>query len=119
MDRKADLVGRLPDDLDGNAGGARGPLSGIARIREGFGDEWERAPRQPQDQRRAVLVLDVGRLGLQDQAAPVGIDHDLPLAPLHLLAGVVASGPSLSVVLTLWLSMTAAEGDASRPTDRP
>src|SRR5215204_1154198 len=91
MDRKADLVGRLPDDLDGNAGGARGPLSGIARIREGFGDERERASRQPQDPRRAIPVLDVGWLGLQDEATPGGVDHDLPLAPLHLLAGVVAS----------------------------
>jgi hypothetical protein len=68
MDRKADLVGRLPDDLDGNAGGARGPLSGVALIREGFGGEREGALRQPQDPRRAVSVLDVGRLGLQDEA---------------------------------------------------
>ena len=37
----------------------------------------------------------------------------MPLAPVHLLGGVVAARPPFSVVLTLWVSMTAALGLAS------
>ena len=38
------------------------------------------------------------------------------LAPRYLLAGVAAPRPPFSVVLTLWLSMMAAPGMASRPS---
>ena len=41
--------------------------------------------------RRAVPVLNVGWLGFEDEAAPVCVHHDLPLAPLHLLARVIAA----------------------------
>ena len=39
MDGKADLVWRLADDLDGDAGCGRGPVAGVASIGERLGDE--------------------------------------------------------------------------------
>ena len=55
-------------------------------------------------------------MGLDDQAAAVGFDQRLTLAPVDLLARIVTARAAASVVLTLWLSMIAAEGLASRPT---
>ena len=49
------------------------------------------------------------------QQQPQGVDHDVALAPLDLLAGVVAPGPATSVVWTDWLSRMAALGVAARP----
>ena len=45
-----------------------------------------------------------------------GIDRDMALASLDLLGGIVAARPPFSVVLTLWVSMIAAVGLASRPS---
>ena len=44
-----------------------------------------------------------------------GVDRDVALAALDLLARVVAARPPFSVVLTLWVSMIAALGLGSRP----
>jgi len=44
------------------------------------------------------------------------IDSDMALAPVDLLAGIVTADPPFSVVFTLWLSMIAAVGLASRPS---
>ena len=44
------------------------------------------------------------------------VHYDVALAPRCLLADVVAPRPAFSVVLTLWLSMMAALGMASRPS---
>jgi hypothetical protein len=52
---------------------------------------------------------------LDDKAAAIGVDQRVALAPFDLLARIVTRGPPASVVLTLWLSMIAAEGLASRP----
>ena len=35
VDHEADLFGRLADDLDGDEGGTRRPVAGIARVVEG------------------------------------------------------------------------------------
>jgi len=45
-----------------------------------------------------------------------GIDRDMALATLDFLGGIVAARPPFSVVLTLWVSMMAAVGLASRPS---
>jgi hypothetical protein len=45
-----------------------------------------------------------------------GIDADMALATLDLLGGIVAARAPFSVVLTLWVSMMAAVGLASRPS---
>jgi ABC-type oligopeptide transport system substrate-binding subunit len=38
------------------------------------------------------------------------VDDDVPLAPIYLLAAVVAAWPPFSVVFTDWLSMIPALG---------
>jgi hypothetical protein len=49
------------------------------------------------------------------QQATVCVGHDVALAPMDLLCGVVAFElPFRSAVLTVWLSMMAAEGEASK-----
>ena len=69
-------------------------------------------------QRAAVAVLDVGGVhdGVQQQA--LRIDENVPLLALDLLACIVARRidrrPPFSALLTLWLSMIAAVGLASR-----
>jgi site-specific DNA recombinase len=90
VDRKPDLIGRLLDDLDGDAGRVGRPVSGKAHVGERLRDERERAARQAQDEWCAVPVLNVGGLGLQNEGAPIRVHHRLPLAPLHLLARTIA-----------------------------
>jgi hypothetical protein len=86
--RKANLVGRLSDDLDPHRGGPGLGLAGIAAVSERRGDDRERAPRQAQNHKGPIPILHVRRLRLQDQTTPVGVDHDLTLAALDLLAGI-------------------------------
>ena len=49
----------------------------------------------------------------------LGIDKNMPLLALDLLARIIAmrvdAVPPFSALFTLWLSMMAAVGDASRP----
>src|SRR5215210_2042922 len=91
MHRKANLVWRLSDDLDADRGRLGGSLAGIAAVGKCCGDERERAPRQAQDHTGTIPVLNVRRLGLQDQTASVSIDHHLALAAFDLLARIIAS----------------------------
>ena len=53
---------------------------------------------------------------IEHEGTPIRVDQRLALAALDLLAVIVAARPPLSVVLTLWLSSTAGDGEASRPT---
>lgn len=55
-------------------------------------------------------------MALQRQETAVGVDHGVTLAPLDLLACIIAAGPPASPVSVLWLSITAAVGLAPRPT---
>ena len=64
----------------------------------------------------AVGVLNIGGVDNDTQKQSQRIDGNMALAPLHLLGGIVAAGPPFSVVLTLWVSMMAALGLASRPS---
>ena len=93
-----------------------GPLVagvGIERDQEGEGAEQAR-----HQQRAAVAVLAVG--GVHDRAhqQALRIGMDVPLLAIDLLARIVAgridAGPPFSALLTLWLSMMAAVGLASR-----
>lgn len=66
----------------------------------------------------AITILDVGGMndGVHQQA--FGVDENVPLLALNLLARIVArrvdARPPFSALLTLWLSMIAALGEASR-----
>src|SRR5215212_8474678 len=72
---------------------------------------------EPRQQRHgAGAVLNIRRVGQDGEQEAERIDHDVALAASHLLAGIPAARPPLSVVLTLWLSMMAADGLASRPS---
>jgi hypothetical protein len=57
--------------------------------------------------------------GLEQQA--LGVDQDMTLLAPDLLATVIArrvnAAPPFSALLTLWLSMIAALGLASRPAN--
>jgi hypothetical protein len=64
----------------------------------------------------AVGVLDIGGMDKDTEQEAGGIDPDMALAALDLLGSVVAARPPFSVVLTLWVSMMAAVGLASRPS---
>lgn len=70
-------------------------------------------------QHTAIAVLHVGCVhdGVQQQA--LRVYQDMALLALNFLARVKArrvnAGPPFSALLTLWLSMTAVVGLASRP----
>jgi hypothetical protein len=70
MDRKANLTGRLSDDLDADRGGMGGSLPGIAAVGKHFDDERERALRQAQDDWRTIAALHVSRLGFRIRPHP-------------------------------------------------
>ena len=78
----------------------------------------EQAEQRAHQQHATVAVLDVGRVddGVQQQA--LGVYQDMALLALDLLArikaGRVDRDPPFSALLTLWLSMIAAVGLASR-----
>ena len=66
----------------------------------------------------SVSVLDVSRMDHNSQQQPYGIHDDVTLATHHLLTSIIATRPPFSVVLTDWLSMTAALGVHSLPSAR-
>src|SRR5918994_6508649 len=46
--------------------------------------------KERRDRRSPIAVLHVGGLRFEDESAPVHVDEGLPLAPLHVLASIVA-----------------------------
>ena len=63
----------------------------------------------------AVAILDIRRMDDRADQQSAGVGEDVSLAALDLLAGVDAARTSRLGVLTDWLSITPAEGLASRP----
>ena len=90
----------------------------VAAVGIELDQERKGAEQARHQQRPAVAVLDVGGVhdGVHQQA--LRIDEDVPLLALDLLARVVARRVNrrspFSALLTLWLSMIAAVGLASR-----
>ena len=84
-----------------------------------FQQERAQPEQRPHQQHAAVAVLDVGGVDDRLHQQALGVDQDVALLALDLLAGVVArrvdAAPPFSAPLTLWLSMIAAVGLASRP----
>lgn len=117
------MVGAL-DDREvpvpgfGHLCGGNRPL--VAAIGKDHLDEREqRAGRRVQHQGGTIAVLDIGAVDGDVQQQPERVDKDVVLDALDLLARVVADRverhPPFSAVRTLWLSITAAVGLASRP----
>ena len=83
-------------------------------------DEGEQATGSTQQQISAVAILHRGRMDHDVQEQAKRIDENVPLATRDLLARVVPlridRDPPFCAALALWLSMTAAEGLASRPS---
>ena len=115
---------RTLDDLDIHArhyfrDGAAKQRALIAAIGVEFHQERIHAEHGRHDQCAAVTILDIGGMndGMDQQA--LRIDENMPLLALDLLSRVVARrinrSPPFSALFTLWLSMTAAVGLASRP----
>ena len=70
-----------------------------------------------QHQFGSVAVLDTGSVDDDRQKQAKGVNYYMALAPTNLLAGIIAARPPFSVVLTDWLSIIAALGVGSRPSD--
>ena len=110
------------DDLQGQAPGserAPNPLDqrpGIAAVGPDLLEAVEPAANRLEHELGPVAILDVGRVDDDRQEQPEGIDQDVPLAAVDLFARVVTMDPPFSVVLTDWLSNTAAEGWRWRPS---
>ena len=80
--------------------------------------KWEQAEHRAHQKDTAVAVLDVGGVDNGKQQQALGIYQDMALLALDFLARIKAGridrGPPFSALLTLWLSMIAAVGLASR-----
>ena len=117
-----------PHDLDVHLSAGTGQaLLELRPLLARVGVELQQEGIQPQQRRHhqnlAIAILDIG--GMHDrvhqQALPV--DQDVPLLPLDLFATIEAwridAAPPFSGLLTLWLSMMAAVGLASRSACSP
>ena len=100
-------------------GGQRGARPLISGVGEDAQDEREqRVGARIENERRAVAILDIGGMhhGAQQQAER--IYENVALLALDLLSRIVTmridAHPPFSALLTLWLSMIAAVGLASR-----
>src|SRR6185312_13067977 len=115
-------VGSLDDlnvDLREDAGERitkLGPL--ISAVGIEFHQEREQSKQGCHQHGAAVPILDIGGVYDRLQYQPLCIDQDVPLLALDLLAGVkgvrINAVPPFSALFTLWLSITAAVGLASR-----
>jgi len=90
----------------------------IGRIGKELGEEWMQSEHRGEQHDAAVAILDVGGMnnGVQQQAQR--IYENMALLAFDLLARIIARrvdpGPPFSALFTLWLSMMAAVGLASR-----
>jgi hypothetical protein len=122
-DRETDRVLGALDDFNLERGedfhhGIGELRSLIATIGEQLLQEWEHAEQRRQNKNAAIAILDVGQMndGMQQKAQC--IDENMPLLALDLLACIIApTDPCrspFSALFTLWLSIMAAVGLASR-----
>ena len=116
-------IGSLHDFQRPGAGAGDGrrhlrPL--IAAVGEDALDEREPAAGPAQQLDRAIAILHVGGMNDDVQEQAERVDEDVPLAARDLLARIVPlridRRPPFCAALALWLSITAADGLASRPS---
>ena len=124
-------LGGAFDQLDPPGGIGHGPAQllatvGAPRFREGrLGEDRLQEGKEParlavQDQAGAVAVLQVGRMHDDREDQAEGVDEEMALLAFDLFARVIArrvdARPPFSALFTLWLSITPALGEASRPS---
>jgi len=93
--------------------------SAIACIGKDPHDEWEQRSRAlVEDECCTVAILDAGRMNRAAQQQTERIYENMALLALNLFSRIVAmridARPPFSALFTLWLSMMAAVGLASR-----
>ena len=113
-------LGAALDDLQAPSAEGRDErrqfLAGIGAVGPDHREPREQRLQPPQDEDRAVAILDGGGMNDDGEDQAEGIDDDVPLAALDLFPGVEAAGPPFSASFTLWLSLMAAMGLASLPS---
>jgi hypothetical protein len=91
----------------------------VAGVGVQLAQEREQAEQGRQQQRPTVAVLDVGGMHDDLEHQALGVYQQVAFLALDFLAGIVARrinrAPPFSALLTLWLSLIAAVGLASRP----
>jgi hypothetical protein len=120
---KTALFVRALDDLEANL--LRGQIGGefvslITAIGKDMFDEGEQAARLFDKVRRRIPVLDVRRNHLDAEEEADGVYKRIALDAFDLFARVIPNripaAPPFSVAFTACVSMTAAVGEASRPS---
>ncbi len=119
QDLKLVTVLRTLDNLQYPARQSLHPVNQLSSVASVCPDQFEtrKTPYQFVDNQLCPIpVLDIGRVDHDGQQQTDGVYHDVPFAPHHLLASVIATRPPFSVVLTDWLSIMAALGVGSLPS---
>ena len=93
--------------------------AGIAAIGKDMAQPGEPVADRGEQSGRPIAILDIAGVDPGREEVPGGVGNDVALATVDLLARIIPSRPGstppLSVVLTDWLSITPADGLASRP----
>ena len=91
----------------------------IAAVSKQLLQKRELSEHRAQDENAAIAILNIGGMNERMKQQAYRIDENMPLLALDLVSGIVAmridATPPFSALFTLWLSMTAAVGLASRP----
>ena len=91
----------------------------VAAVRVELEQERKQSEQRAHQQNAAVAILDIGGMNDGAQQQALRIYQDVALLALDFFAGIEArridAKPPFSALFTLWLSMIAAVGLASRP----
>ena len=90
--------------------------AGVSGISPNQFQPWESTHQTADNRLCPVPILDIGRVDYYRQQQPYGVDDDVSLASCDFLAGVIATRPPFSVVLTDWLSIMPTLGVHSFPS---
>ena len=111
------------DDLDNPIAAARGNQCRARTLIACVGEDAQNERKQCSGpfieyERGAIAILDICCMNSGAQQQAERVDEDMPLLSFDLLARIVArridADPPFSALFTLWLSMMAAVGLASR-----
>ena len=90
----------------------------IAAVSVKLDQEWIEPKHRAHQQHAAIAILPIGRMDNGKQQQTLRVYRDMAFLALDLLACIVTvrinRDPPFSVLLTLWLSMMATVGLASR-----